>query len=316
MTIALSRLNLSGTTPALANFYPILSNYIHDPSGSALKAAQDIYDIFNSESEINEETPAPGYLWEILFWFIKQIPSNDHRQDRLVKLVSEIRNIPALSNNNACRWDSKDLCHTSWADLPSFYAVWSDHERQAPSSRLLAKRDPRIITNQPQAPTAGTWGGLPLTGIEWANLHAFLARLHAATDFRDLELRGMFALLDALEDDSPPQLADDLILAAAHWITYAGKKLKDHQIIYPPSERDDQIKRSPSSRGALYTGPPGFCGERWTFWRTRFRILAEWGELEEGTREVAARAVEEMEVLDQGQARERLAKVRSALQTR
>ncbi|KAL9063033.1 MAG: hypothetical protein Q9157_008465, partial [Trypethelium eluteriae] len=304
-----SKLNLSGTTPALANIYPTLSDYLYDPSSSPSKAAKYLYDIFNSNNEKTEENPpAPGYLWEIVFWLIKQIPANDHRQDQLVVLVSEIRNIPSSSNNYASRRDSKGPCHTSWADLPSFYTVWLDFEREAPLGSLRASRDPHTTSHEPQNSTAEIWGGVPLTGIEWANLHTFLARLHSATDFRDLELRGMFALLDALEEELTPQLADDLVPAAAHWIAYAGKKLRDHQIVYPGSERDDQIKRSPSSRGPLYAGPHGFCGERWTFWKTRFRILSEWGDLEEGTREAAGRAAEEMEALDQGQVRLRLEK--------
>ena len=59
-----------------------------------------------------------------------------------------------------------------------------------------------------------------------------MAKLHAATDLELLEIRGLFALLDTLEDDVTSEAANNLVPAATVWIAYAGEKLKANNINY------------------------------------------------------------------------------------
>lgn len=98
----------------------------------------------------------------------------------------------------------------------------------------------------------------PMSGAEWKNLNAFVARLHAIIDgIPYIDLKGLYAFLDALENPIPVTVLDDLVPLAACLILYAGFKLKYNDIGYPEEGYDNGEKRMPWSIGDLYGGPGG-----------------------------------------------------------
>lgn len=98
------------------------------------------------------------------------------------------------------------------------------------------------------------------------NPSALMAKLHAGTDLPTLDLRGSYALLDALERPYSPQELDDLLPAAAVWAIFAGKELKLNDVGYVQYNDDGGRRRLPWSVGPLWEGHKGFlAGEIWRF---------------------------------------------------
>jgi hypothetical protein len=115
-----------------------------------------------------------------------------------------------------------------------------------------------------------------MSGAEWTNLNAFAARLHNVIDrLPYLDLKALFALLDALEESIATIALYNLVPSAACWILYAGFKLKTNNIGYPESGYDDGSKRVPWNVEDLYNGPRGFNEKRWLFWKETFGILKD-----------------------------------------
>lgn len=95
-----------------------------------------------------------------------------------------------------------------------------------------------------------------MSGSELTNLDAFAASLHNVIDgLPYLDLKGLFALLDALEESNPTTALDNLVLPVACWILYAGFKLKTNDVGYPESGYDDGSKRAPWNVWDLHNGP-------------------------------------------------------------
>ena len=80
-----------------------------------------------------------------------------------------------------------------------------------------------------------------------------------------LDLKGLFALIDALEYKYGAGALDDLVPAAAVWVIFAGRKVKFNDVGYPPSGDDVGSGRLPWSAGPLWGGKKGFSDERWGF---------------------------------------------------
>jgi hypothetical protein len=99
----------------------------------------------------------------------------------------------------------------------------------------------------------------PLSGMEWASLNAFIARLHTVSpDLRYVDFKGMWALLEALEREQTPSALDDLVPTAACWILYAGRELRNNSEYYPQYDFDEGSKRLLWSVGEMYHGPKTF----------------------------------------------------------
>jgi hypothetical protein len=79
------------------------------------------------------------------------------------------------------------LC-TILGDLPKWWAVWTDYEKEAPL--VLRLEDRSDSTTKPTKIPLGPWC-VPLSGIEWTSLNAFAARLHVASSLKYLDLRGL-----------------------------------------------------------------------------------------------------------------------------
>ena len=128
------------------------------------------------------------------------------------------------------------------------------------------------------------------------------------------------ALRDALEEECKEEgearqlVRDELIAAAAQWISWYGQGLFK-QVIFA-GEVDPQNLKGTWRNGDRYRGKGGLCMERWRFWRDGFSAVAagaegekegEKGEEKEGEREeygtecreVAARAAAIMTTLEE-----------------
>ena len=282
------------------NVYMILYAYLDDPAKTASTTANTITELcapFTQSGRSFEENLKVRHVWVILFWLIKQISHQSPLQDRLIHLVSEIRNIPPTGE--PCQVEQQLIECRFWKDLPLIRNVWTSYEFEAPLHPPMATRSERAAESSRKTAFNGAWRGHPLTGWEWANLHAFMARLHAVTDLIYMDIRGLCAMLDALEDNVTPEAANDLVPAAAVWITYAGEKLKSNNVGYPSYETDSPDKRLPWSCGDLYKGyNGGFSAERWSFWKERFRIIAEMDGVSDNVKSMSREAFERMTVLD------------------
>lgn len=103
----------------------------------------------------------------------------------------------------------------------------------------------------------------------------FLARMTgtsiAALNFR---LYAVWTMRSALEHPGTQRSEHDAldlwVPAAAAWIEVLGPQMYRWTDEYPSGPRVG----APGRGGALWDGKHGFCKERWTLWRTRFREIA------------------------------------------
>jgi hypothetical protein len=118
----------------------------------------------------------------------------------------------------------------------------------------------------------------------WLNLNAFAARI-VASQVLDLSLYAIWAMRDALEmplEGIKPEVRDQTLRAAALWIEFCGENLHGMEKLWESDPRKGDVARG----GLLYSGPKGFCEERWELWRQRFGELSQDKRLEEKTRQV------------------------------
>lgn len=237
------------------------------------------------------------YFFATVFHILAQTPPESPIQHDLVDLLVAIRTTPSPDDPPPEFYDMGGPTDF-WDDLPTWRSVWADFERQAP----LPPRSATLggVPLSSAARPAPPWPERSLSGLEWANLNAFLAKLHTrAAGLTFVDICGLFALIDALEDDHPAQILDDLVPAAARWILEAGWALKENKINYPIHGREDGSRRLPWSRGVLWLGLAGFNAARWRFWCVRFGEVSErWDVLAE-TRELAGQAAVRMKMLEE-----------------
>lgn len=66
-----------------------------------------------------------------------------------------------------------------------------------------------------------------MSGTEWTNLNVFAAGLHSVFDgIPYTDVKGLYALLDALENPIPVAMLDNIVPSAACWILDAGLSWK------------------------------------------------------------------------------------------
>jgi hypothetical protein len=140
-----------------------------------------------------------------------------------------------------------------WVDLPVFQA----HMREVMNGPRSADADEeQAELNQ-----------------AWVNLNAFFARLSGAGVVRS-ESHSIWMLRAALEEDvtTSPRLVDCHIMTAAQIIEHNGpilnQQVRRNRTL---DEREAKMYRG----GALFDGQPGLSAERWQFWISRFRGLAD-----------------------------------------
>ena len=228
-------------------------------------------------------------LFAILFTIVKQLDAAAAQQDHLITLVTSFREVP-LPTAVVQGIDPRDLDSNMNEDLAKVINVLADFERDAPlHPRLEDRPNYRIAKRQP-------WRLAPsqcLTADEWASINAFLARLHrSAPDVLYLDLRGLFAMMEALELPLTSSELEDVLPAAACWIIYAGHELKTNSMPYPSAEDTTGARRLPWSRGPLWSGPHAFNPARWEFWIQRFKDIAERTDVSDTVRLAALNAIE------------------------
>jgi hypothetical protein len=128
------------------------------------------------------------------------------------------------------------------------------------------------------------------------NFYAFVARLTRDGTF-DFSLFAIWILRVALEAKPDhrarayhwqgPHL-DFNVPVAAYWISLAGAKLFASNKDFG---RDGQGER-------LWKGKGGFCKERWNLWKSRFKEISEFEQPSQNTRDIAKRAAEDMEKIE------------------
>lgn len=117
----------------------------------------------------------------------------------------------------------------------------------------------------------------------------FAARL-TAREIDSYALFALWAFREALEGDipwCPSGPGCDTVPAACAWVKHAGKQLI----------KLDETYDEAGQGGALWSGKPGFCRERWQLWREGFRRAAEDEELSPDVRAEAGQAADRIDQL-------------------
>lgn len=99
-------------------------------------------------------------------------------------------------------------------------------------------------------------------------------------------------MIEALEQPLTPSQLDDVLPAAACWILYAGKELRNNDVDYPCPPDTGGTRRLPWSKGEPWDGPHAFSHARWEFWMERLREIAERSDVSETVRLAALNALE------------------------
>lgn len=111
----------------------------------------------------------------------------------------------------------------------------------------------------------------------------------------NLSLYAIWAMRDALEtpvEDIKPEFRDQTLRAAAIWAEFCGEYLHGMEKIWESNLSKGDVARG----GPLYSGPTGFCRERWELWRHRFDVLSREEKLEEKTRQAMRNAATRMDM--------------------
>ncbi|KAK6437034.1 hypothetical protein LTR95_006772 [Oleoguttula sp. CCFEE 5521] len=210
-------------------------------------------------------------LFGILLTIVKQIDATTAGHDAAVKLVMAIRNAP-LPSSVAQTTDRYDRNREVHLQMTTFIGALSSFELDAPLHPCLEDRPSTIPS-------------------EWASLNAFIAKVHAAEpDILKLDYRGLFAMIEALEEPRTGSELEDVLPAATAWIIYAGSALKIND--FPYACYPTESKQMPWSRGEMWTGQHAFNPERWEFWMLRFRQIAEREDVSNAVRKTALEAVQ------------------------
>ncbi|KAJ8069136.1 hypothetical protein OCU04_002810 [Sclerotinia nivalis] len=226
--------------------FDILNDYLQPDSIISAETAAIALDDLNpmKRKESGEEVEATeSFLLETWGTFIesaKQIPSDHSSQAKFVVLIKALIHLPPTP---VTVWKSE---RKLWEDLPligvAFREAWID-----PSSA-----EDSITPFQ-----------------QWVNLNSFAAHLLNSTLVTWIHFP-IWSLRSALEEESPvADVRDYRILAAAQWIEHSGSYLFEQ---ISDKELSSDEKKSLSG-GALYSGRPGLCLERWKFWISRLRDI-------------------------------------------
>jgi hypothetical protein len=245
----------------------------------------------SSGPSVNQYRFESRVLFAILFTIITQLDPAAAQQDYLIILVTSLRDVP-LPTSVVQEIDSRDLDSNMNEDLRKLITVLSDFERDAPLYPRLEERS-NYLTSLPERTPWQRPLGQCLTASEWASINAFVARLHhSAPDVLKLDLRGLFAMIEALELPLTSSQLEDVLPAAVCWIIYAGHELRTNNVPYAGYDDTGGSRRLPWSRGSLWNGPHAFNQARWEFWMQRFKDIAERSDVSDTVRLAAFHALE------------------------
>ena len=210
-------------------------------------------------------------LFGILLTMVKQVDAASTQQNHQINLITSLRRVP-LPATVAGQIEPRDLDSNMNEELNKLMTVLSDFERDAPLRPRLEDRPKYTPSSRVQTP----WRQRCLTAGERANVNASIARLHiSALDLTKLDLGGLFAMIEALEQPLTASQLEDGLPAAACWIIYTGNELRDNDIPYSYYDDDGGSKRLPWSKGELWNRRHAFSQAGWEFWMQRFKDIAE-----------------------------------------
>jgi hypothetical protein len=138
-----------------------------------------------------------------------------------------------------------------------------------------------------------------LTGREWEGINCFIARLlFAAPDMLKVDLHGLYAIVDALEQPLTSAHLDNILPVAVVWIMYARNELHNNDVPYAYHPSHGSSKRLPWSKGELWIGPRTFNQARRHFWMQRFKGIDESEDVSDVVQKAARQAFESGSRLD------------------
>ncbi|CAI6258716.1 unnamed protein product [Periconia digitata] len=220
-------------------------------------------------------------LWNSILHASKRIPysTSSTQHERLASLVEALKSHqdPTPNNLSSPAWSSLPWLHLAVRE--AFNDTPHDDDDSPPSSPAL----------------------LALEASAFANLNYFLATLTSSQVAGFANPFALWSLRSALETDfsTTPWCFDARVPAAAVWVTGAiGRIVYETEIDMTPPQGSRQ--GNPGKGGELWDGVSGFGKERWGFWKKRFGDVLGIDGVSKETREVAKRAVEGMEGVEQG----------------
>ncbi|TVY54514.1 hypothetical protein LSUE1_G010334, partial [Lachnellula suecica] len=271
-----------------ASIYDLISDYVSSPARNAPSTAISLTSLMAPYMSSASDLQSICHLWGVLFFMATTYHPSSPKHSLLVDLVLEIRKCSAPPYAELLAYEKQWGCRF-WTDLPMWEAVWSDFEFDAPLVPRMAERkaDWGLLENRF---LPGPWrnrDGEAMASVAWASLNAFGARLHAQTDLELFDSRALSALVEALEENRSAKALDDIVPAAACWILYAGKTIKDSST-------------SHCTKGDMCSGEKGPSNERWSSWKLRLGDLTDRTDIKRNTRIYAKQARDEMQRLDSG----------------
>ncbi|KAI9655915.1 MAG: hypothetical protein M1831_004760 [Alyxoria varia] len=250
------------------------------------------------------------FLWAIVCHYVKQIRPRHAYQLKLLLLLQQIRKRP---NPAALPYNSINRGRPFWPRLEFLHVAYHRYEHYAPIY------PPRVMREESQTLYRTEFAGMgypepkEVTPRQWTNLNSFIAQLNYMSNAQveDLDKKGLYAVIDALEENLEGAKMDDLLPSAAEWILCSGKLLRYKRQYYNDTGfyLGDVYPRSD-----IYTGGPlweacrprlpndarlAFSYKRWLFWQDRLRDISGRSDVSEATRETARKALDEMIRIDQ-----------------
>jgi hypothetical protein len=227
-------------------------------------------------------------FWRGVFHFIVQIPTIDPRLDELIRIVLALREVE----------DPTGAPPEFWKSLYGLTEIFDLWELELPLARPNDQEHIQAVFKRlcgPEGPSQARCR--PVGGVSenmWPRINGFLARIVAKIGniqpFKSLYLKGMYAMIEALEVEHKPGERDICIQAATQWMLQAGYTLSSVDANVLPlthlqdcdqsSENcrctiDIREKRDPWANGEHYSGPPGINRRRWQFWHYRLEQLSD-----------------------------------------
>ncbi|KAF7590279.1 hypothetical protein BBP40_003016 [Aspergillus hancockii] len=224
--------------------FSILDEYLQPSSSTTPSAAaHSIHGLAKPLLSGPDAENLENFVWE--FWVIfiniaKQIPCDSPSQDRLVELVKALSEIP-----------------------PTTIQIWGN------DTRLWADL-PLLGPNMREAWNPPTPNDSKEVAQGWINLNSFAARL-LTLDATSWKLFAVWALRDALEEESSGSKLECDVVVAREWFKHGGPILREQ--VTANDDKEDRMMAG----GTLYQGPAKVSLERWVFWKERLNKICEQG---------------------------------------
>ena len=173
MTLTLRLPEFGYTSNDLSRKFGLIRDYLEDTDSRAESTAEQLTTPAEDSSspELNEsECSLEGFLWSLWAMVVKliqQIPHNHPWQDKMVELLSAIKEVPRRVTPEMGQLE-RSWGKGFWKDLPIFGAEVRETWNRGPLEKI-----PEGVFMYP--------GDTPFPPDVWTNLNAFTARLTAAS---------------------------------------------------------------------------------------------------------------------------------------